>query len=135
MKVTKPFCIDDNLIRELTKVNASELVNSLLKDHFDGKNEENLLKLKKKFTEIKQKKKEILTEYRNLRGKIAKIEQKEAKILKICGKIPTNILKAMEGFEDWIKFVMAFRTELNKLAISRAELKNIFYEMKGGTKK
>jgi hypothetical protein len=132
MKVTKPFCVDDELIRELTKVNASELVNSLLKEHFDDKNSMSLKKLKHKLSENLQKKKVLLRDIRDLRGKIAEIEAKEAKILKISKKYPDYVFKTIEGCTNVMAFYSAFRNDDKLRKYGWLELKKLFNHLKGG---
>jgi len=132
MKVTKPFCVDADLIDELTKVNASELVNSLLLEHFDDKNSMNLGKLKRKLSENLQKKRVLLKETRDLRVKITKIEEKEAKILKISKKYSDYVFKVIDGCDDVMKFFASFRSDDKLKKYQWRELKQLFKNLKGG---
>ena len=135
MKITKPFCIDDDLINQLAKTNASELVNRLLHEHFDGVNNKNLGVLKQKLSKNVAEKRKIGKEIKEIRLNISEIERKERIALNLAKKIPSNLFKAMNDYSDFFKYWVAFREELRKLTLSRDEIKNIFYELKGGINK
>jgi len=81
MKTTKPFCIDSDLIKELSKINASSLVNELLRDYFNQINEGNLAKNKQKLTGLLSEKKILCKKVRELRQKIKEIETKETEVV------------------------------------------------------
>jgi len=132
MKVTKPFCVDSDLLDELSKINASDLVNSLLRDHFDGKNSMNLGKLKQKLSKNLQKKKVLLKETRELRRKIAKIEEKEAKILKISKQYPPYVFKIIDGCKNLPALFATFRHDKTLKEFGWMELKKLFNNLKGG---
>lgn len=130
MKITKPFCIDDELIHQLKKLNASDLVNSLLREYFDGKNSENLAKLKQKLSENLEKKKVLLRETREIRRKIVLIQRKENLILNLQKKIPAKLIDSMKNYDEWTRFYLCFKSEVQKAGYM--DTKKIFYELKGG---
>jgi len=132
MKVTKPFCIDADLLENLKKVNASELVNRLLTEHIEGKDDKNLSKLKQKLNENLIKKRVLLKKTRDLRIKIREIEIKEQKILSLSKKFPEKILKEIENSRSLVALHIAHRSgELKNY--NWMDVKKIFYELKGGT--
>ena len=134
MKVTKPFCIDDEIIPQLKKLNASELVNSLLKDHFDVENVQNLSKLREKLKEKLQKKAILLKDIRFIKRKVAEISAKEARILKISKQYPDYVFKVIDGCDNIMKFYSIFRNDTALKRFSWIELKKTFNEVKGGQK-
>ena len=134
MKVTKPFCIDDEIIPQLKKLNASELVNSLLKDHFDVENVQNLSKLREKLKEKLQKKAILLKDIRFIKRKVAEISAKEARILKISKNYPDYVFKCIDGCDNVMKFYSIFRGDTTLKRFSWIELKKTFNEVKGGSK-
>lgn len=135
MKVTKPFCIDDDLVSELSKVNASELVNSLLREHIDDKNSMSLSKLNTKLSENLQKKSILLREIRDLRRKIAQIKEKEAKILKFSKQYPDYVFKIINGCESLPKFFSIYRGDDKLKQYPWMDMKKLFNEVKGGDAK
>lgn len=134
MKITKPFCIDDDLISGLNKVNASRLVNSLLREHFDTENSQNLTKLKQRLREKAQKKSILLAEIRLLKRNINEITQKEAKILAFSKKYPDYIFKIINGCDDVMKFYSIYRNDVKLKRFGWMELKRVFNHVKGGNK-
>lgn len=131
MKVTKPFCIDAELIEELKKTNASLLVNSLLKEHFDAETKPNLIKLKQIFSEKTQKKKILLKELRDLRLKIDKMEQEERKILKITKQFSDKELDLLKNCESRIRLSLLHRQTILKNR-RWIDVKQVWQELKGG---
>jgi len=132
MKVTKPFCIDAELLGDLKNINASELVNSLLTEHLDGKNSLNLGKMKALLSKNLEKKKKLLHDIRDLRARIAIIEQKEAKILKISKQYPDYIFKLIDGCSSVMVFYANYRNDIKLKAYSWIELKKLYNNLKGG---
>lgn len=134
MKITKPFCIDDNLARELSKTNASKLVNDLLSEYFEGVDSMNISKLKNNLDKKSRKKKILLKEIKELRERIDDLERKEKQILKLTNKIPVWLMKSMQNHESWFTFATAFRNDINSCDVGREEIRKTFYAMKGGKK-
>jgi len=134
MKVMKSICLDEDLINSLSKVNASELINRLLSEHFQGTDNKNIVKLKQKLAKNVDKMKKIRKEIKETREIIEEIERKERLTLAIAKKIPTNLLKSMDDYTTWIAFATSFRSELSKLGLY-ADAKQVFYELKGGKQK
>jgi len=135
MKITKPFCIDEELIPKLKNINASDLVTELLKEHFDGENVQNLGKLRENLKKKLQKKAILLKEVRLLKKKIAEITAKEARILKISRKYPDYVFKCIDGCRDVMAFYSMFRTDTTLKRFKWIELKKTFNEVKGGNNK
>ena len=133
MKVTKPFCIDDDLIVDLKKTNASELVNSLIREHFEGVSGMTLSKLKRLQTEKQKKKASLLKELRQIGSRIKEIEQKEAKVLQLTKSYPDYIFKVMNGCDNVMKLYSAFRNDDRLKKYKWMELKKIYNHLKGGT--
>ena len=119
MKQNKIFCIDEELIKKLNGLNASELVNRLLINHFQGDKSENLAYLKQKFNENRLILREIKRKDKDLRQKIKRIELKEIKII-----------KQNYDLEIWSKAKAMSKTKMI------AEIKQIYAKLvKGGEQK
>lgn len=134
MKITKPFCIDDEIIPQLKNMNASELVNSLLKDHFDAENVVNLSKLRTKLKEKLRKKAILLKEIRLIKRKVAEISAKEARILKISKNYPDYVFKCIDGCDNVMKFYAIYRGDVTLKRFGWISMKQAFNEVKGGLK-
>jgi len=137
MKVTKPFCVDDDLIKDLQKVNASELVNELLREHFDGIDSMNLVKLKQLLSKKTMEKSSLLKEIRDFKRKIRQIEQKERKILLVMKKFDSEIVDIISNIGSQAALFAWYRSKSNPLSEKLRQLpyttiKSIYIEVKGG---
>lgn len=99
-RFTKHFTVDEDLFGELDKINASGLVNELLRDYFNKNQNETIIILNKKLAEEIEKKKVSLRKIREIKQKIAKIRAKESKVLRVCNKIPQEILTDFKSYPN-----------------------------------
>jgi hypothetical protein len=97
MKINKLFCLDEEIAKKLEGLNASELVNRLLKEHFSTEMSENLTILKKKYSENKQILKESKRKDRELASFIDKIEQNEKIILNLSKGMNEEQIRMLRG--------------------------------------
>ena len=100
MKINKMLCIDEDLIKKLEGINASELVNRLLKEHFSEELEQNLTILKKKYDENKQILRESKRKDKQLRAFIDKIELKEKKIISLSKGLNEKQIRILRGMPE-----------------------------------
>lgn len=131
MKVTKPFCIDDDLTKDLKEFNASELVNSLLREYFDGINNMSLSKLKQLLSKKRKEKAALLKEIREITRKIDEITRKEIKILRLSKKYPKEMLEKLSKLQS-LQALWVWRKTPPLNNYTYTELKDIFQEVKGG---
>lgn len=73
------FNVDEDLCVKLEKINASDLINALLREHFRLENTEKIDILKQKMAENRQKSKEIRQKSREIEREIAEILDKKEK--------------------------------------------------------
>ncbi|MCK4997140.1 hypothetical protein KAS08_02455 [Candidatus Pacearchaeota archaeon] len=99
-KRSRPFTLDEELFEELGKINASGLINELLKDYFNKNQNETIVILNEKLAEETEKKKVSLRKIREIKQKIAKIRAKESKVLRVCNKIPQEILTDFKSYPN-----------------------------------
>lgn len=82
-KINRTYSINEEFVNDLSKTNASELINTLLEDYFNAINSNNLDVLRAKMTEKVQKKKLLEQEIKQFKTKILKLmkekEDEEAK--------------------------------------------------------
>jgi len=131
MKVTKPICIDDDLIKELKNINASSLVNSLIREYFEGIDTKNLSKLKQMYSEKQAKKRVLLKEMRDLSKKIKEISEKERKLLKVTRGLTEKEYEILKNCQSRVSLSLAYRQPPLKNR-SWVDVKQIWQELKGG---
>jgi len=100
MKINVMVCIDDDLVEESKKEGRSKLINGLLRDYFNKNKNENIAILNEKLAEESEKKKISLRKIRETKQKIAKIRARENKVLKVCNKIPQEILNDFKTYPN-----------------------------------
>ena len=132
-KKNRQITIDDDLSEELDQINASGLINELLKDYFNKGNDENLKKLNQKLAEIEEEKRKINKKRREIKQKIEKIKQREARVLKLYSKVPQIVLQELKEFPNMT--LMSLRNRYDgiyrrKYSFSWMELKKVFEEMR-----
>ena len=132
MKITKPFCIDDSLIKDLKKHNASELVNKLLIEYFEGFDSKNIAKLKQILIKKSREKAVLLKQIRELKRKIKENTEKEAKILRLSRKYPDRFFKILQGVNTIPHLLIVYRSDMTLKKYGWMEVKKIFLELKGG---
>lgn len=102
MKVNKYISIDEDVFRQLSRENnASNLINELLKEHFNQKTSENLEILKQKHTIIKQILKENRKKDKEIKKKIDKITEKNKKFFDNFKKAyPDQLINKLKNIEN-----------------------------------
>lgn len=100
MKVNVMICIDDDLLEESKKQGRSKLINGLLRDYFNKNKNENITILNEKLTKESEKKKISLRKIREFKQKIKKIRARENKVLRVCGKMPQEILNDFKAYPN-----------------------------------
>ena len=82
MKINKYISIDEEIFKRLKReTNASDIINTLLKDYYNKEQCENIEKLTENLNKFNKIHKENLKNMREIKQKISKIKQKEQFIL------------------------------------------------------
>jgi arginyl-tRNA synthetase len=132
-KFTKPVTLDDDLREELTKVNASGLINELLKDYFNKNKSDDLKKLNQKLAEVEEKKRQINRERREIKQKIEKIKQREARVLKIFNSVPKSVVEEIKSFPNMTLMSLRLRYRdiySKQYSFTWLEIKKVFEELR-----
>jgi vacuolar-type H+-ATPase subunit I/STV1 len=143
MKVTKPFCIDAEFLPNLKKINASDLINSLLIEYFSGNDEKDLSKLMQKLDKNKAILKKTRKEIKDIELKINKIKQKERLAIAATRKYSLDVVNYVGSFAGESGLFMAHRAHnsdscrtseenLHLKGFTWQEIKKLYNEMKGG---
>jgi len=135
MKINKYISVDEEIFRLLAEeTNASDLINELLKAHYNQKQCENLSILQQKLTEIKRINKENRKKERQLCQKIDKINQKNKEffenVQQRISKELLNKLKKLENLDYDTALSLSQRYDLHKKGIGGVKLINIWKEVR-----
>lgn len=76
MKVNRTYCINEDLAKLLEPMNASATINELLLKYFEADITDNIPAMREKLLKLMQKKKEIMTQIRHFKSKIAQKQEK-----------------------------------------------------------
>lgn len=101
MKINKMICIDEETAKKLDEINASELINRLLKDHFSENIDKNLAYLKQEYAKNHLILKESKAKEKEFKKHIDRMEAREHKILTSFNKITPEqekILRECKNF-------------------------------------
>jgi len=135
MKINKYISVDEEIFRLLAEeTNASDLINELLKAHYNQKQCENLSILQQKLTEIKRINKENRKKERQLCQKIDKINQKNKEffenVQQRISKELLNKLKKLENLDYDTALSLAQQYGLHNRGIGGVKLINIWKEVR-----
>jgi len=126
MKVIRTVCIDAVLLKDLEKINSSELINRLLLEHFNADKMQNSEKLKQEKANIEQILKENRKKLRILNKNLIKIKEKENTAI-------SNALKSQNftsNIETKIKILKYASLSKNKKIAQKAKKK--LKQLEGG---
>lgn len=102
MKINKYISIDEEIFRCLSREsNASDLINELLKTHYNQKNSENLVLLKQNLVILKQNIKENKRKEKELIQKITKLDQKNKEFFQnFKNSYPKDLIDRLKNIEN-----------------------------------
>lgn len=136
MKINKMFCIDDEFSRKLEGINASDLINKLLHQHFNANEIKDLVFLNKKLMENKQILKQTKQKIKEISTQIEKIEMKEKSFLmsidKLFSKEQVQWLKKQNSlsYDEAVQY--AKQQDLIRKGIGGFKLIKLWEQMKNG---
>lgn len=133
MKISKLITIDDDLAENLKEVNASKLINELLKDYFGNSHSDKKEEIEQKINELKEEDKLISLKIKNLSKELKKAKTKEKEIREIYKKIPEEVLTDFKVYPKMTELILSQRfSEIYKpkYDFTYEELKNAWNKYK-----
>jgi predicted CopG family antitoxin len=135
MKINKYISIDEEIFRHLSReTNASDLINELLKAHYNKKSFENVEILMQKYAEIKQINKENHKKEKELFKKIDNLKQKNKDFFEIFKKAyPKELvdkLKKIDNLDYEAALILSKKFDLHERGIGGVKLIKIWEEIK-----
>jgi plasmid maintenance system antidote protein VapI len=135
MKINKYISLDDDLFYKLQKENnASNIINELVKEHYNIKNIENIEILEQNLYKIKQIIKENRKKSKELSLKISKIKQKNREFFDIFKKsYPEELIKKLKKIENLdydTAHALALEFDLHRRGVGGIKLIKVWEEIK-----
>lgn len=135
MKINKYISLDEDLFHKLkNENNASNIINELLKEHYNAKNIENIELLEQNLYKIKQNIKDNRKKAKELASKILKINQKNKDFFAIFKKsYPKELitrLKSIDNLDYDLASDLAKEFDLHRRGIAGIKLIKIWEEVK-----
>lgn len=136
-KVNRLFCIDYEYNEELKKINASELINELLTEHFSTKNKQNTAKIREILSKKGQEMKILKREIKHLKEDLRGLEDKEKKIIAFARGYPQKVVEFVMNRKSVTELFSLARNGImiEKKNYPYSELRKLYNQLKGGNLK